>query len=196
MTQTENSRELVSLSSEQEEIQSTELVAMSDVMVAVGPVASLMNGLRDFDSVGIPIHEQMLTSYDVEMQETLVDVYQGTVPRAFKEFAGETVDVLGIRVFEHAAFTGKDKVFHPEGYFQLQILLNKEDEKGRLIVLKSSSVGLAMHAFHIMQHRGWYVFESGPVSYKLSLGPNNEHIMYNVSSGKKLLQGKGKVGAK
>lgn len=147
-------------------------------VISVSALNQLINPIRTEEY--LPIHEQFLQAIeDSEQREALANAYYGSEPRSFKEFIGEKHAVLGMILFQHGPYKGKDGKEHPEGYFQVQLLLNEKDSKGRYIVVKSASTRLAMHIISIVKSRGWFRFEQ-PREYIFSQGSNGAHFLYDV----------------
>lgn len=156
-----------------------ETVIASDI-IPHSAIEGLVASLRDFGSV-LPIHQQMLQLQpDAAVREAISNVYEGSEPITFKEVAGSEHAVLGMMIYEHGGYNGKDGLYHAEGYYQIRILLDEQDNKGRYIVVKSSSTGLAMHVFNILNNRGWFLFPE-PITYRFSVGSGNTHHIYNTS---------------
>jgi len=135
-----------------------------------------------YDESAMPLLLQALQTLAPEKIEAAFNDYDGAIPRDWKSVAGREEKVLGMRLFQHAPFNGKDGQYHADGFYQMQILLDKKDEDGQNIVIKSSSANLLTHIASIIKMRGWYYFET-PQTYIFKVGANNEHILYNVSIG-------------
>ena len=170
-----------------------DIVDSNDVISAKNSSLALMvNALRNYDGPML-IQEQFLMAFDPEFQEALSSAY-GSEPVQFETFANRDVKILGMIIEEHGAYNGKDGLYHPEGFFRILMLTDIENSSGQLTLIKSSSVPLGLHVLHILQNRGWYLFEE-PITYRFSLGvPSRVHSIYNISNDVKkvLLSKKGK----
>src|SRR6266568_2577680 len=128
--------------------------------------------------------EERMASFEKEayaFREMLADAYYGREPKNIKAFAGRTVKVYGMMLFEQpGGWKGKDQLWHQEGYFQVRMLIEDSDTKGEPIVcVKSSGAGLARHVYHILNNRGWFLFEQ-PITYRVEIGEDNAHRILNV----------------
>jgi hypothetical protein len=183
-------------------VDSGETVVPTDI-IPYSALGSIVEPLRD-DSK-LPLHEQLLMngyidgnglthSFNAEERDAISNLYDGLTPKSFKSFAGRTVRVFGLRLFEQpGGWKGKDQLYHEEGYFQVQILLQDDQAKGEpLVIVKSSGAVLAKRAFHAANAHGWFLFEE-PIYYYLEVGEDNSHRMYNKDLDvRSLLEKKGK----
>jgi hypothetical protein len=138
-----------------------------------------------------PLHMVMLEQmpFSPELKEMLLNAYDGTETRMMKDWInrnnGKLITVLGMRVFEHGPYKAKNGGEEMPGFFQLQILIDQKDEDGAYIVLRSSSAGLAPHAFNAIQARGWWLFwdrkanRPDPQVYRFFVGSGGGHFMRN-----------------
>lgn len=181
----------------EETISTTDIIPYSTLEYLVSPLR---------DGTQLPIHEQMLMNgniselgeqrvYTREQVEIIADMYYGHEPKSLKAFGGRIMKVYGMILFEQpGGWKGKDGLWHPEGYFQVRMLVEDEETKGNpIVVVKSSGAGLARHVYHILNNRGWFLFEQ-PQHYRVEVGEDNSHRIFNVDHDvKKLLAGKGKI---
>jgi hypothetical protein len=148
----------------------------------------LAERVRDHSN-NLPLHLQQLEALDVDpaMKEQLVSAYSAEALR-LQRFMNKEVEVLGMVVWEvppymaKPASEGEAPVPKP-GYFQVRILTSLEDTDGNYIVLRSSSVNVAMTAFYTIANRGAWLF-SKPLIVRFSCGNGGMHQM--VKSGESL----------
>ena len=156
-----------------EQVSNTDIIPYSALDALVAPLR---------DGTSLPLHEQILMhNYTPMDREMLADAYYGREPRNIKQFAGRTVKVYGMMLFEQpGGWKGKDQLWHQEGYFQVRMLIEDSETKGEPIVcVKSSGAGLARHVYHILNNRGWFLFEQ-PIQYRVEIGEDNAHRILNV----------------
>jgi len=169
-----------------EQVSTTDIIPYSALDMLVAPLR---------DGTNLPLHEQLLIhNYDNASREMLADAYYGREPKNIKAFAGRTVKVYGMMLYEQpGGWKGKDQLWHQEGYFQVRMLIEDSDTKGEPIVcVKSSGAGLARHVYHILNNRGWFLFEQ-PITYRVEIGEDNAHRILNVEQDlKKQLKGRAK----
>ncbi len=156
-----------------EQVSTTDIIPYSALDMLVAPLR---------DGTNLLLHEQILLhNYDVANREMLANAYYGREPKSIKAFAGRTVKVYGMMLYEHpGGWKGKDHLWHQEGYFQVRMLIEDSDTKGEPIVcVKSSGAELARHVYHILNNRGWFLFEH-PITYRVEIGEDNAHRVLNV----------------
>ena len=169
----ENSGMDMTVYDDSEQVSNTDIIPYSALDMLVAPLR---------DGTNLPLHEQILIhNYDVANREMLADAYYGREPKNIKAFAGRTVKVYGMMLFEQpGGWKGKDQLWHQEGYFQVRMLIEDSETKGEPIVcVKSSGAGLARHVYHILNNRGWFLFDQ-PISYRVEIGEDNAHRILNV----------------
>lgn len=147
-------------------------------------VYALVAPLRQSDA---PLHLQMFDlvfDAPAEVKEAVAEAYFGdAVPlkKFLAEHPGEDVPVLGMCIYEQGPYKAKAEP-HPmmPGYLQVRILTGMK-ERGRHIVIKSSSKGIAQHAFFVLKNRGWFLFEDVQTYRFTQSGESGAHAMYNVA---------------
>lgn len=172
-----------------------EILAPGFTPIDIIPQRSLSPLLsRLYDGSQLPIHIQMLeqSGFDDETLEFIVNAYEGAETVPLKKWImrnqGKDTPVLGMRIYEHGPYVGKDGEQH-EGFFQIQILLDQKDDEGRCIVLRSSSTTIATHTFYAIRKHGWHLFDQ-PITYRFSVGESGAHFMYNTANDAKRSLGK------
>lgn len=157
-----------------------ESVSTGDI-IPYSALENLILPLRD--GGGMAIQDQMLvhTVPDLLQREMLADYYSREAV-SIKKFAGKVIKIYGMILWEQpGGWKGKDQLWHHEGYFQVRMLVEDETLKDNPIVLvKSSGAGLGRHVYHILANRGWFLFDE-PISYRVEIGEDNAHRIYNVS---------------
>lgn len=156
-------------------------VAPTDIIPQGSGLARLFDA--EVLASGMPIHEYYLQQLDESIREEMANIYYGLVPVQLKgsRFIGRDLPVYGMCIFQHGPYQGKDGFFHPEGYFQVWILTIDVDAKDEpFVVLQTSATAIAFHAVNIVNSRGWFLFEKGPVTYRVSAGPNGDLHIYNT----------------
>ncbi len=140
----------------------------------------------------IPLHIEQLMKLAIpeEEKEPILSVYLGTSYRKFDAYVNEVVEVQGAAILYHGPYKGKDQRNHA-GYYYNALLTTLEDEKGNLIVIKSSSASLLQHLAFKLIKDGWYIW-SKPTRYRLSKGEDGSHRMTNMERPKLLTSKKNK----
>jgi len=177
MTQ-ENTDGLKAVSVDVTQDSQEEIETPTDIIPRNETVDQLLMELRDTTLSHVPIHEQILASkFDIDEREEMANLYYGLEPQPFNRVAGQELDVLGLIIFESGPYRGKDGLYHPEGYYQVRIVVLDRHEEP--MIVKSGSKSLLPHGLHAANKYGWFLFEK-PVKYRFSLGENNSHRMFNT----------------
>lgn len=154
-----------------------ETVASLDIIPRNTALDQLLMTMRDLNMTAVPIHEQILAERSMDEREEMANLYYGLDPQPFNHIAGQELDVLGLIIFESGPYKGRDGLFHPEGYYQVRIIVL--DRHNEPIMIKSGSKSLLPHALHAANKYGWFLFQK-PVRYRFSLGENGSHRMFNT----------------
>jgi hypothetical protein len=129
----------------------------------------------------LPVHIQMLEErkdFSDEMKDDLVSLYLGAEPLRFDQVNNMRLSVLGAIIYQHPGYNGVDKLFHPEGYYQLRLLVYL---KGELQVVSSGSTTLSMVMAYKLKRRKWWLFDA-PLEFDFSKDAKNRHHMMEVHS--------------
>lgn len=178
MSQQENKDGAMAVSTDVIPNEDQEAETPTDIIPRDNTLDQLLMGMRDLNLTNVPIHEQILASqFDVDEREELANLYYGLDPQPFNRIAGQELEVLGLIIFESGPYKGKDGRFHPEGYYQVRLIVF--DRHGEPMVIKSGSKSLLPHALHSANKYGWFLFKQ-PVKYRFALGENGSHRMFNT----------------
>jgi len=165
----------------EETLDTTTLIPRTQLERLVATVRDVANGL--------PLHLQQLQalSYSNELKEQLVSAYSAEAQKLAR-FMNKEVEVLGMVVWEVLPYVGKpvqagDSPVQKPGYFQVRILTSLEDTDGNYVVLRSSSVNIAVTAFFTIQSRGAWLFDK-PIFFRF--GETNGGMHQMVKSGESL----------
>jgi hypothetical protein len=154
----------------QEEIDATEVIPGTAAM------AHILN--RFCKGSPLPVHIYMLEeeNFSIEEKDDLVSLYLGSEPLRFDQVNNMRLPVWGAIIYQHPGYNGMDKLFHPEGFYQLRLLV---ELKGELKVVASGSTTLAMVWAYKLQRRKWWYFDS-PIEFEFSKDSKNRHHMMEV----------------
>jgi hypothetical protein len=158
--------------------------APRDQVIPGEALAEIMSPFRG--ASGLPVHMAALEQLplDDDIKEELVDAYLGLEPRPFDDVVNQELSVVGVIIYQHPAYNGKDGQWHPEGYYQVRFLVilpNSKTKEDELALIVSSSTSLAMNVSYILKNpkKGWWKFPS-PVVYRFSKDRNRVHHIQNV----------------
>lgn len=113
-----------------------------------------------------------------EEKEPLLSLYTGGAIRVFDQYVNDTVEIQGAAILYHGPYKGKDG-FNHDGYYFSAFLTTIEDERGNLIVLRSSSASLMLHVAYMLNQRGWFLWKE-PVKYRVARGDDGSHRLQNM----------------
>lgn len=158
------------------EVMLPDSVDQQDIIRPESPVEALLASIRGESQ--LPLHLAMIEKLGLtpEQLELVLSAY-AQEPLSFKKVAGKSYPVHGMVIFQHGPYNGMDGQFHPEGFYQVKILVEIKEE---LQVLKSSSPSLMEVVASIIAHRGGGLFKE-PIIYEFALGEDNVHRIYNKS---------------
>jgi hypothetical protein len=138
---------------------------------------------------GLPLHLQQLQQlpYSNELKEQLVSAYSAEAQKLAR-YMNKEIECLGMVVWEVPPYMAKpvqagDPPVQKPGYFQVRILTSQEDQDGNYVVLRSSSVNIAVTAFFVIQSRGAWLFDK-PIFFRF--GETNGGMHQMVKSGDSL----------
>jgi len=125
----------------------------------------------------LPVHIAMLerAEFTDEQKEALVSLYMGEL-LTFDDVVNRELTCLGMIVYQHPAFNGRDGQYHPEGYYQSRFLVELD---GSHKVVASGSAPLAIVVSYMLQRRGWWLFPE-PLKFRFSKDKNKVHHVQNM----------------
>ncbi len=154
---------------EQEPEEGELLIVSRDMIIAEMEAGIVPLYIRKMQELQIPEEEK----------EPLLSLYTGQAPRKLDDYYNTTVEIIGGAILYHGPYQGKDGLPH-KGYFFLALLTTERDNKGNLVVLKTSSSGSMVHFAYALAQRGWFLWQE-PVQYLVTRGEDGSHRFRNVS---------------
>lgn len=161
------------------------LVVGTDAVIEAMENGQLPLYIRKLQELGVPEEEK----------EPILSLYIGGAFRSFDYYVNNVVEIQGAAILYHGPYMSRPvkdstgKVIaesQPQpGYYFTAFLTTQEDEKGNLIVLRSSGAFLMLHAAYMVNQRGWFLWEK-PIKYRVTRGENGDHRLQNTEKPKGL----------
>jgi hypothetical protein len=170
------------------ELETYEEVLDTSTLIPRTQLERLVDSVRNRET-GLPWHLQQLQglSYSNELKEQLVSAYSAEAQKLAR-YMNKEIECLGMVVWEVLPYMAKpiqvsDPPVQKPGYFQVRILTGLEDQDGNYVVLRSSSVNIAVTAFFVIQSRGAWLFDK-PIFFRF--GETNGGMHQMVKAGESL----------
>ena len=157
-----------------EPVAGEQLIVGTDAVIADMELGTLPLYMRKLQELPLPEEEK----------EPLLSLYTGVSYRSLNEYINLQIEVLGAAILYHGPYMGKDKLAH-DGYYFTALLTSEQDNKGNLVVLRTSSAGTMLHMAYALNQKGWFLWEK-PTTYTVTKGEDGSFRLKNMERPKAL----------